>query len=96
MNDNYMSIEEMAEATLSELTEDDKNYIIALGEAERLNLLHQTTGRYIRNQFSLWERPHEPQYDDEDVDISTDHPDALSMQVIETMYEMLTTEDEEE
>lgn len=90
-----MSIEEMAEATLSELDEYDKKYIIALGEREQLHRLHQGLGRDIRNEYNLWERPFEPQINDEGVDVSPEHPDAVSMQVIETIYEQLASTDEE-
>lgn len=49
---------------------------------------HTTLGRSIRNEFKLWEREWVTDIR-EGVDYSPDHPDQLSMRVIETVWERL-------
>jgi hypothetical protein len=46
---------------------------------------HTSLGRKIRNEFKLWELNWTPEIVD-GVDISQDHPDAISMRVIETIW----------
>ena len=43
--------------------------------------LHHGLGTAIRNRFKLWEEPWEPEIRD-GVDVSPDHPDAISQRVI--------------
>lgn len=93
--EGYMDVEQIAESVLSNMTEEDKNVILHYGEREQLHRLHQGLGRDIRNEYNLWERPFEPQINDEGVDVSPEHPDAVSMQVIETIYEQLASTNEE-
>lgn len=49
---------------------------------------HNTLGRSIRNHFSLWENEWEPEIVD-GIDISEDHPDAVSMKIIKRVHEMV-------
>lgn len=49
---------------------------------------HDSLGRLIRNSFGLWHRPWTPKIKD-GVDVSPDHPDAVSMKVIETIWARL-------
>jgi len=57
----------------------------------QLVLFHNTLGRYIRNNFNLWETKWTPELLNE-IDISPDHPDQLSMNIIETVWEELKNE----
>lgn len=54
-----------------------------------LIMYHHSVGRDIRNQFRLWESTWDPQLDDQGIDNSPDHPDAISMAVIEAVWERL-------
>jgi len=59
---------------------------ILTNKREDLIVLHHSSGRWIRNEYKLWERPWEPVIID-GVDHSENHPDALSMQVMEKLYD---------
>jgi hypothetical protein len=50
-----------------------------------LHRFHQTLGQDIRNEFRLWEQHWQPDLVG-GVDMSPDHPDALSMKVIEEVW----------
>lgn len=47
---------------------------------------HHNLGRAIRNHFKLWENPWDPQLEN-GIDMSPNHPDAISMRVIEAVWE---------
>lgn len=46
---------------------------------------HSTFGREIRNKYNLWMRRWIPELED-GVDVSPNHPDALSMKIIENVW----------
>lgn len=50
---------------------------------------HSTLGRNIRNIYSLFSIPWEPVMKN-GTDVSPDHPDAVSMRVIEEVHKRLT------
>ncbi len=52
---------------------------------------HSSLGRDIRNEFKLWENYWKPDIRD-GVDHSPEHPEQLSMTVIETVWEKLKNE----
>ena len=52
---------------------------------DELAIYHHTLGRDIRNHFGLWMYPWEPKIVN-DVDMSEEHPDAISMKVIEETW----------
>ena len=52
---------------------------------------HTTLGRTIRNEFKLWETSWTPDIRD-GVDYSPNHPDQLSMSVMERVWEKLHKE----
>lgn len=54
---------------------DDKNLI----------MYHHGFGTYIRNKYKLWANEWEPHVVN-DVDISPDHPDQVSMRIIEQVW----------
>ena len=47
---------------------------------------HHTMGRYIRNKYELWKNPWTPETDSNGVDCSPNHPDSVSMKVIEDVW----------
>jgi len=53
---------------------------------EDLIQYHSSTGRFIRNHYRLWEKKWEPEMVDGS-DHSPHHPDAISMRVIESVWE---------
>lgn len=50
---------------------------------------HHSLGRAIRNAFGLWQRPWKEKLDKDGVDVSPDHPDAVSMKIIEAVHAKL-------
>lgn len=57
-------------------------------ECPKGNLIeyHHTLGRNIRNEFEFWKIKWDPELVD-GVDMSPDHPDAISMRIIESVWE---------
>ena len=55
---------------------------------EELISYHTTLGRKIRNEFKLWDIEWKPEIKN-GVDYSPNHPDQVSMKVIETVWEKL-------
>lgn len=53
---------------------------------EKLEMYHSSLGRSIRNEFKLWDREWVADIQD-GTDCSPDHPDQVSMKVIETVWE---------
>lgn len=49
---------------------------------------HHSLGQHIRNKYKLWSRSWIPNIVN-GIDISEDHPDAISMKIIEEIYKML-------
>lgn len=60
-------------------------------EKDELIMFHRTLGMIIRNHLMLWERKWTPELVD-GVDVSENHPDAISMRLIENAWEYLQTE----
>lgn len=58
----------------------------------RLVAYHHTLGRKIRNEFKLWDCAWTPDVQN-GVDHSTDHPDAVSMRIIEAVWSRAHQED---
>jgi hypothetical protein len=56
---------------------------------EKLIIYHHTLGRDIRNNYKLWDIPWTPEIVD-NCDISPNHPDSVSMDIIERVWEMVT------
>lgn len=52
---------------------------------DRLVKYHSSFGRAIRNKYKLWARSWEPVLKD-GYDVSPNHPDALSMKIIENVW----------
>ena len=55
---------------------------------EELIQYHYTLGRSIRNEFELWLLDWKPQIED-GIDVSPTHPDAISMSIINEVWERL-------
>lgn len=56
---------------------------------EQLIQYHSTLGRNIRNKFKLWENDWEPVLKNIggiECDVSPNHPDAVSMRIIEAVW----------
>lgn len=57
-------------------------------QKENLIALHHSFGRSIRNTYDLWQRDWVPEIED-GIDVSPNHPDAVSMRIIETVWERI-------
>ena len=55
---------------------------------EQLSQTHNSLGRYIRNRYKLWDAPWERQIVS-GMDISPDHPDAVSMRIVEIAHRIV-------
>jgi hypothetical protein len=55
---------------------------------DKLVMYHGTLGRTIRNEYKLWDTNWTPDIRD-GVDYSPDHPDQVSMRVLEEVWERL-------
>ena len=67
--------------------EDRKNFLNT--PRDQLAMYHHGMGTNIRNHFKLWENKWIPELDKDNVDISPDHPDAISMRIIKEVYDRL-------
>jgi predicted unusual protein kinase regulating ubiquinone biosynthesis (AarF/ABC1/UbiB family) len=91
----------IAERTVKKLTEEqitdevfgwfldeplDLQREFANSSKEALIDYHSTLGRNIRNRFELWQDEWAPQIED-GVDVSPLHPDAISMRIIEAVWD---------
>lgn len=82
------NIEHMAEIVNDWLTNASEKDQKAFKERSKEDLVvyHHDLGRQIRNHFKLWENEWEPNLIN-GVDFAEDHPDAVSMRVIEAVWE---------
>lgn len=57
---------------------------------DQINLIqyHNNLGQYIRNKYKLWENKWTPEIDQEGVDVSKDHPDAISQEIIKMIWKI--------
>ena len=55
---------------------------------DKLVRYHSTLGRTIRNEYKLWDTSWTPDIR-EGVDHSTNHPDQISLKVMEEVWELL-------
>jgi len=69
----------LTSATLENLRKTPKDQLIQF---------HSNLGRLIRNSLCLWNIKHKPKIVD-GVDVSHNHPDAVSMRIIEALWERL-------
>lgn len=71
---------------IDDLIKDDNSKKILENKYDDLILLHHSLGRYIRNNYKLWEHDWVPQLEN-GVDMSPNHPDAISQRIIVKLYE---------
>jgi hypothetical protein len=86
---NETDIQNMADTVntwLQEAPERDKMLFVKSTKKE-LIVYHNTLGRKIRNYFELWKNEYTPIIEN-GIDISENHPDQISMKVIEKVWEM--------
>ena len=54
-----------------------------------LGIMHMTLGMHLRNKFGLWSVEWKPELDDSGCDASKNHPDSISMAVIEQAHAVI-------
>lgn len=92
----------MARPTIESMVEEVKQWLLDAPEENRQAFInmpaedlgmnyHHSLGMQIRNHFGLWNYEWEPQIKD-GVDCSPEHPDALSMQVMKTLWKSMQEE----
>lgn len=88
---NDLNIEKVAEYYIKTFGEHERLYIKNL-PFEDLVKLHHTLGQNIRNEFKLWFYNWIPVIKSDGADHSPNHPDAISMKVIECIHMILNKE----
>ena len=83
--------EEIAEELHQEITakwpaEDKKDFYSDPWNGGSLAQHHLTLGMQIRNIYKLWDRPWVPELNEQGVDYSPNHPDAVSMRILEEVW----------
>lgn len=83
-----MNIEEIAEKLVIDFynSPEKEKETFRNTSKDDLTMYHHSLGRMIRNEFKLWENTWEEDIRD-GVDYSPDHPDQLSMTIIEKVWE---------
>lgn len=83
-------IEEIVASVMSSMDEEEKVFLRNT-KKEDLIQFHHTVGSWIRNEFKLWGYKFTPELVD-GVDMSPNHPDAVSMRIIEKIWELCNKE----
>ena len=79
-------IKDLQENVVANWSEEEKNYFyLTEWNGHHLTEFHHSFGRYIRNNYNLWEIPHTPELID-GVDHSPDHPDNLSSTITKELW----------
>jgi len=69
------------------LTPNELNdFFLSEWNGDKLIKYHPTLGRWIRNEYTLWSIPWEPEIDEQGIDHSPFHPDAVSQKIIEEVW----------
>lgn len=89
-----MTIDEQVEVVIGWFNETPEKFreIFKNTPKEKLVSYHDSLGRQIRNHFKLWTVEWEPEIKG-GVDYSPNHPDAVSMKIIETVWERVNKGD---
>lgn len=88
MNTTEQSI---AEDICNNLSEDDATLLSQTPFDECIQF-HHTVGQWIRNNYKLWDKDWIPVFDDDGIDHSPDHPDAVSQRIIERVWKQVNNE----
>ena len=83
-----LDLDVMAKNILNSLSDNDVEYLRSL-KKDDLITLHHSLGRSIRNNEKLWYYKWTPELNDQCVDHSPYHPDAVSMTVIEKIHDLV-------
>lgn len=82
------SEQEIAEHFYLEMSDDDIQTVKDVPDKQFMSIFHDTVGRYIRNEYNLWQRPKWRAEIVDGIDISPQHPDAISGRVLEIIWEL--------
>lgn len=82
------TLEYMVSYVIGQLEESNLRYQreFKTTEFDKLIIYHHTIGQDIRNEFNLWSYPWTPMIGKDGADHSPNHPDAISMRVIEEAW----------
>ena len=81
-----MSEDQIADDIFKNLSEEDRLNVMAIDDRDDMGQFHHTTGRWIRNEYKLWDRPWTPDIKN-GIDFSQDHPDAISTRIMEKVWD---------
>lgn len=84
----YQKFNDMVEYTWANLPYDTCAEMAAIDDKDKLIQYHGTIGRVIRNLFNLWATKWTPVFSN-GCDVSENHPDRLSMRVIEAVWQKI-------
>lgn len=98
---SLLTVEEIVDDLLAKLEADDRAALLEIGAERKLISLHHGFGTHIRNSYGLWTdspltkrwREDPSSHDIQDgCDCSADHPDSVSMKIIEALWIKLAKE----
>lgn len=80
-------IKDLQQQILEDWTEEMVTTFFTAGYAGdvEIAMFHDSLGRWIRNNYNLWSIPWEPKIKD-GVDYSPEHPDCVSMTIVEEVW----------
>lgn len=80
-------IKDLQRVILEEWSAEDKNefFLTGIGNDDTMAQYHTTLGRWIRNNYNLWELPWDPELKD-GIDWSPEHPDCISDTLLKELY----------
>lgn len=83
---NYRSEDDIASEVFKNLSYEDVDAIKKVPHPADMIEYHHTVGRWIRNHYKLWERPYTPEINQHGVDVSEQHPDAISDRILQKVW----------
>lgn len=81
----FQKPEDIADELVMKLGSDEREFLIEIGEDD-LIMYHHTVGRYIRNEYGLWEENNP--YSNK----AGKHPDAVSQEIITMIWKKVQNE----
>lgn len=86
---NFDAIVEALRGEIATWSDEEQSRFYFTGYSEdELIMYHHSLGRWVRNTYKLWEAPWLPEIRDDGCDYSPNHPDAISMRIIEQVWKL--------
>lgn len=83
-------VQDLINELLNNTDREDRDLFINTNP-NNLYAFHSTLGKQVRNEYGLWQREWTPVINNNGVDTSPNHPDNLSMSIIEEVWARVQT-----